>query len=288
MGSDLSQAIQVQQAIWLAELERRNQANARAEQLRNSMRAAKGAELIRQYLGVFFDEVQPTLENEYNQVFMFVFEGVEYRVKVGGQSADLWANDGFIVAFWDESSFVVALAEVHREAREAIDIKARHVAERAAALEMHARCVSKVEAVKAGAPAWVWPAGRELTIYSWRWCIAPGTAEGNAEYDEGFSWQRSLSGSQPLHLEQSAGVSRRTLILPPSAIPIAYEIKIASLKDVPTSLRVPYTINVPGMRHEYGQSDDDGDPQLVEDPKACLIIQIGVQPIEWLREALLH
>lgn len=110
---------------------------------------------------------------------------------------------------------------------------------------------------------WRWPAGREVTIYGWRWCIATGAGDEDAEFDAGWSLQDRLDRDGYVQLEatRDRGQRRRRILrLDPLAHkPIVERITFSSVEMLPHELREVVYL-------------DGGDEE-----------EVGRQPVEWLR-----
>lgn len=110
---------------------------------------------------------------------------------------------------------------------------------------------------------WRWPAGREVTIYGWRWCIAAGSGDEDAEFDAGWSLQDRLDrdGYVRLEIAISRGQRRRRILrLDPAAHKMVVErITFSSTEMLPHELR----------EIVYLDGDDSE--------------EVGRQPVAWLR-----
>lgn len=138
--------------------------------------------------------------------------------------------------------------------REVATDRAREADERGAALN------------RARERLWRWPLGREVTLYGWRWCIAAGTDNDDAEFDAGWSLQDRLDRDGYVRLETaiSRGQRRpRTLRLDPlSHKPVVERIVFSSVEMLPHELRETVYL-------------DDGDSEYAP--------EVGKRPVEWLR-----
>lgn len=124
----------------------------------------------------------------------------------------------------------------------------------------------------ARARLWTWPAGREITLYHWCWCRAPGTDEANAEFDGGWTDQSTpdADGFLVFPGETSHALPRapRHLRLSPDSLPTVERFTFSSIESLPHRLTDIATICT--------LSDD---PQADED--GCR--SVGRVPVAWVR-----
>lgn len=181
---------------------------------------------------------------------------------------------------YDTESFLRAIAFLQEEEQ-------AKAAQRAAAEAMHQRCLARVEAAKAATVPWAWPAGRELTIYHWRWCVAPASPESNAEHDQGYSLQGDLSAMGDIAIYPQRYRKEGRVVMVRYAVPTAERLTSRRVADLPSDLRAPRTITVRGVRYDYNQHDADGEALFCEDAESELKIDLGDEwPVAWVREAL--
>lgn len=196
----------------------------------------------------------------------------------------------------DDHSMIAAMADVfaaedHSIAAIAEAEQAQHIRDeaRAAALEMHQRCVARIERFRAAILPWEWPRFREIEIAHWRWCTAPAADGGEPEYNDGYSLQHRIyeSGKLKLEAERHKPHAARTVVLPESAIPIASITTVTRLAQLPEPLVQHRTVTVSGIREDYTQHDAEGSPLLVEDEAAVMKIELPERwPLAWVRDAL--
>lgn len=172
-----------------------------------------------------------------------------------------------------------AVKEEHRAASEAT----------AATLEMHQRCLARIERFRAAIVPWEWPRFREIEIAHWRWCTAPAVDGGEPEYNDGYSLQHRIyeNGKLKLEAERHKPHTARTVVLPESAIPIASITIVTRLAELPEPLVQHRTGTVSGIREDYSQHDAEGKPLLIEDETAVMKIELPERwPVAWVRDAL--
>ena len=211
-------------------------------------------------------------------IFPCVWDGSTLEIRTAPDVGFYWvASDADLIAAVSDLLENVAArqAELAEEARVT-----------AAALAEHTRCQERVAAVLAATVPWQWPVGRELVIYHWTWCTAPGD-DGAAVFDDGYSLQSDLNSAGIVELEVERGTPPRTLLLR-YATPIAECLVLRSVADLPRALRQLRTVGVPDVGHTFEQCDADGDPLLTRAPGEMLTIETGDEwPLAWIRGALL-
>lgn len=180
-----------------------------------------------------------------------------------------------------------AAANAEWEAAREVEHQER-IAARAERLAAHERCEQRIAAAIAAAPRWVWPTGREITIYRWSWCIAAGAGESSAEYDGGYSRASHLGSAGQVTLEAERGNNRaRVLVLDMLAHkPVVEQLIYRAVDELPRAARESFKIQVAGIAHDYSDRDPDGDPLLAERDGETLTVEAGEQPLAWIRELL--
>lgn len=196
----------------------------------------------------------------------------------------------------NDHELIVAIAELFEIEERSLALvaeaeQAKHIRDeaRAAALEMHQRCLARIERFRAAIVPWEWPRYREVEIAHWRWCTAPAVDDGEPEYNHGYSLQHRIyeNGKLKLEAERHKPHAARTVVLPATAIPIASITTVSRIEQLPEPLVQHRTVTVPGIREDYTQHDAQGNPLLVEDEAAVMKIELPERwPVAWVRDAL--
>lgn len=223
---------------------------------------------------------------------VFTYQGIVFIGTWGNDRIGLTTEPESSYQYaYDTESFLRAIAFLHETATR---LHAQRAAaeqakaeQRAAAEQAHERCLARVEESKAATVPWVWPAGRELTIYRWRWCSAPASAECVAEHDGGYSLQGDLTKDGEIAILPQRYRMEGRVVMVRYAVPGAERLTIRRVADLPSDLRVPRTITLRGMRYDYDQRGADGEALLCEDAESELKIALGDEwPVAWVREAM--
>ena len=233
--------------------------------------------------------------SDHDNWIVFEYEGMAFEGR--------WQRDRLAVTTrpesmhkqaWNDETMLQAIATVYDHFIIAREQQATQEAAAAAALlaaqQAHERCTARVAQAKAASVPWIWPAGRELTIYRWSWCTAPASADGSAEHDGGYNLQNDLGPMGDIAVYPQRYQKKGRVVVVRYATPIAEQITVRSIADLPDDLRVPRQIHLPGIRHNYRCQDENGDPTLSDDEEdAVLQIDLGGEwPITWVRDALLN
>jgi hypothetical protein len=125
-----------------------------------------------------------------------------------------------------------------------------------------------------------WPAGRTLTLYRWRWCVAPAQGDGSAAYDEGWSSEDRLTAEGYVTLHQWAA-TRRLRLLPEAHLPMVEAQTFASTDDLPVELRHTMTITVPVSEPYVERHAADEEVEVTS-----LDVEVGEEPVEWVKDLL--
>jgi hypothetical protein len=125
-----------------------------------------------------------------------------------------------------------------------------------------------------------WPEGRTLTLYRWRWCVAPAQGGGSAEYDEGWSSEDRLTAEGYVTLHQWAA-TRRLRLLPEAHLPMVEAQTFASPDDLPVELRHTMTITVPVSEPYVVRHAVDEEVEVTS-----LDVEVGEEPVEWVKDLL--
>lgn len=159
----------------------------------------------------------------------------------------------------------------------------------------------------ANAAAWRWPEGQTITLYRWHWQTAgaiDSDGELQAEHDQGISLQSHPDADGFVTLQPRVGCSRTRTLRPTSCI-VVEKLVIGSLAELPSNLRRPATLAIPGIGHaEWNEpfttaegdrvavEAPDGGPVLVRGESRTLHVALTegdraiVEPLEWVKALL--
>lgn len=273
--TDLAQAMDAHRAQQTAAYTAAMAEHQQERDLRHALEQARAVELLRGFMGDAYTLLAPEQNVNAADTFIFVYDGVGYRVFVGAGYAQLNAPNWSGV-FENQADFIAALAEAHPAALAHQAALVAQIATRAEALKQHAACEARIAEAKAAVAPWAWPEGRELVLYRWQW----------GDEVSGWSLAGDLDRMGMVTLQPDTGRRARTLMLRYAA-PVAEQWIVGSVETLPGDLRTRRTVDVVGVRRDYTQQDEAGNALLIPDAQHGLTVPLAYDwPIEWVRDAL--
>lgn len=294
---DLLGAVKARQQQRERQCERERQQRAKEEQERKTRAEA---DLTQHLASLFPADVLAALrplEIRWEGGFpyaAFAMDGAWYYLRRDGPdlAVDTGAypryNSTKLYASTAANDLIAYLANVHADYMGRLQLRALQAEEererqqaRAAAEEMHARCLQRVEEAKAALGAWPWPEGAGLRLYRWRWATSAAGDDSPADYDEAWSTAAHLVGGWVV-----TGTGRRLNLGMLRPGPIVEEYIFTSVEGLPAELRQRRRLTVPGIGHNFAFCDAEGDPLLCEAEDEELRVQHGYEPIPWVQALL--
>jgi hypothetical protein len=223
----------------------------------------------------------------------FTYEGVEYHLQPYGTAgielySVLFGGSNLRLTPTDDAATLLLdyLATVHldivqrQQTHAAREAQERAAYETALAEDTRLRGVIDASVAERKALLWQWPAGRELTLYHWRWATAPAMDEDTAEYDEAWATTDRLDRAGWF-----TTVHGRRFNLGMHRIGAVVEAKtFTSVEQLPRTLRRGVTITLPDIDEEWNAHAEH--VLLCARPGAQYLASVGEEPVDTIKALL--